>query len=163
MHPLSPRSKDIDWFMMGVGQSYRDNDVTGTYVDVYKRQVKNQYGANSLFSKDLTPIHSISISHPGRHTGAYTNTLGVSGKRSSYIPLTCLLYTSQRFSIHILIYRTEKLRLLDTTIFIHHKLDLSLIHISPIRRGISTMKGYVFVGEKVVCEAEFMAQIVKNK
>ena len=35
--------------------------------------------------------------------------------------------------------------------------------ISPIRRGISTMKGYVFVGEKVVCEAEFMAQIVKNK
>ena len=33
----------------------------------------------------------------------------------------------------------------------------------PIRRGISTMKGYVFVGEKVVCEAEFMAQIVKNK
>ena len=34
---------------------------------------------------------------------------------------------------------------------------------APIRRGISTMKGYVFVGEKVVCEAEFMAQIVKNK
>jgi UDP-3-O-[3-hydroxymyristoyl] N-acetylglucosamine deacetylase/3-hydroxyacyl-[acyl-carrier-protein] dehydratase len=35
--------------------------------------------------------------------------------------------------------------------------------LAPIRRGISTMKGYVFVGEKVVCEAEFMAQIVKNK
>jgi len=35
--------------------------------------------------------------------------------------------------------------------------------ISPIRRGIATMKGYVFVGEKVVCEAEFMAQIIKNK
>ena len=34
--------------------------------------------------------------------------------------------------------------------------------LAPIRRGISTMKGYVFVGEKVVCEAEFMAQIVKN-
>ena len=34
---------------------------------------------------------------------------------------------------------------------------------APIRRGISTMKGYVFVGEKIVCEAEFMAQIVKNK
>ena len=34
---------------------------------------------------------------------------------------------------------------------------------APLRRGISTMKGYVFVGEKVVCEAEFMAQIVKNK
>jgi UDP-3-O-[3-hydroxymyristoyl] N-acetylglucosamine deacetylase/3-hydroxyacyl-[acyl-carrier-protein] dehydratase len=34
---------------------------------------------------------------------------------------------------------------------------------SPIRRGISTMKGYVFVGEKIVCEAEFMAQIIKNK
>jgi len=35
--------------------------------------------------------------------------------------------------------------------------------LAPIRRGISSMKGYVFVGEKVVCEAEFMAQIVKNK
>lgn len=35
--------------------------------------------------------------------------------------------------------------------------------LSPIRRGISSMKGYVFVGEKIVCEAEFMAQIVKNK
>ncbi len=34
---------------------------------------------------------------------------------------------------------------------------------APIRRGISSMKGYVFVGEKVVCEAEFTAQIVKNK
>lgn len=35
--------------------------------------------------------------------------------------------------------------------------------LTPIRRGIATMRGYVFVGEKVVCEAEFMAQIVKNK
>ncbi len=35
--------------------------------------------------------------------------------------------------------------------------------ITPIRRGISTMKGYVFVGEKIVCEAEFMAQVIKNK
>ncbi|MDR0430410.1 MAG: bifunctional UDP-3-O-[3-hydroxymyristoyl] N-acetylglucosamine deacetylase/3-hydroxyacyl-ACP dehydratase [Tannerellaceae bacterium] len=33
----------------------------------------------------------------------------------------------------------------------------------PIRRGISTMKGYVFVGEKLAVEAELMAQIVKNK
>jgi UDP-3-O-[3-hydroxymyristoyl] N-acetylglucosamine deacetylase/3-hydroxyacyl-[acyl-carrier-protein] dehydratase len=31
------------------------------------------------------------------------------------------------------------------------------------RRGIANMKGYCFVGEKVVCEAELMAQIVKNK
>jgi UDP-3-O-[3-hydroxymyristoyl] N-acetylglucosamine deacetylase/3-hydroxyacyl-[acyl-carrier-protein] dehydratase len=35
--------------------------------------------------------------------------------------------------------------------------------ISPIRRGIATMKGYAFVGEKLACEAEFMAQVVKNK
>ncbi len=35
--------------------------------------------------------------------------------------------------------------------------------LAPIRRGISTMKGYVFVGDKIVCEAEFMAQIIKNK
>ncbi len=34
---------------------------------------------------------------------------------------------------------------------------------APIRRGISTMKGYIFVGERIVCEAEFMPQIVKNK
>lgn len=42
-------------------------------------------------------------------------------------------------------------------------LILRLEMISPIRRGISTMKGYIFVGEKLVCEAEFMAQIIKNK
>ena len=35
--------------------------------------------------------------------------------------------------------------------------------LQPIRRGISCMKGYAFVGEKIVCEAEFMAQIIKNK
>jgi len=44
----------------------------------------------------------------------------------------------------------------DTLIF---RLDLT----SEIRRGIANMKGLIFVGEKVVCEAEFMAQIVKNK
>jgi len=42
-------------------------------------------------------------------------------------------------------------------------LILRLEMITPIRRGISTMKGYIFVGEKLVCEAEFMAQIIKNK
>ncbi len=40
---------------------------------------------------------------------------------------------------------------------------LRLELLTPIRRGISTMKGYVFVGEKLTTEAEFMAQIVKNK
>ncbi|MDR1200674.1 MAG: bifunctional UDP-3-O-[3-hydroxymyristoyl] N-acetylglucosamine deacetylase/3-hydroxyacyl-ACP dehydratase [Tannerellaceae bacterium] len=40
---------------------------------------------------------------------------------------------------------------------------LRLELLAPIRRGISTMKGYVFVGEKLTTEAEFMAQIVKNK
>lgn len=33
----------------------------------------------------------------------------------------------------------------------------------PMRRGCAIMKGYAFVGGKVVAEAEFMAQIVKNK
>ena len=42
-------------------------------------------------------------------------------------------------------------------------LILRLELLAPIRRGISTMKGYVFVGDKLVSEAEFMAQIVKNK
>ncbi|MBQ7472615.1 MAG: bifunctional UDP-3-O-[Prevotella sp.] len=35
--------------------------------------------------------------------------------------------------------------------------------ITPIRHGISTMKGYVFVGDQVVSVATFTAQIVKNK
>lgn len=34
---------------------------------------------------------------------------------------------------------------------------------SEIRRGIANMKGYAFIGEKLVSEAEFTAQIVKNK
>lgn len=44
----------------------------------------------------------------------------------------------------------------DTLIF-----HLSLL--SEIRRGCAYMKGYAFVGEKIVTEAEFMAQIIKNK
>lgn len=36
-------------------------------------------------------------------------------------------------------------------------------YLSPIRRGCAVMKGYAFVGEKIVSEAEFMAQIIKNK
>lgn len=43
----------------------------------------------------------------------------------------------------------------DTLIF---KLKL----LAPIRRGIANMKGYAFVGKDVVCEGEFMAQIVKT-
>lgn len=34
---------------------------------------------------------------------------------------------------------------------------------TEIRRGCAVVKGYAFVGEKIVCEAEFMAQIIKNK
>ena len=44
--------------------------------------------------------------------------------------------------------------------------DTLLFHVSlmtEVRRGCATMKGYAFVGDKIVCEAEFMAQIVKNK
>lgn len=44
----------------------------------------------------------------------------------------------------------------DTLIF---KVDL----LAPVRHGISSMKGYMFVGDKVVAEATFTAQIVKNK
>ena len=35
--------------------------------------------------------------------------------------------------------------------------------LQPVRHGISTMKGYIFVGDTVVSEASFTAQIVKNK
>lgn len=40
-------------------------------------------------------------------------------------------------------------------------LNVSLM--TEIRRGCAVVKGYAFVGEKIVCEAEFMAQIIKNK
>jgi len=44
----------------------------------------------------------------------------------------------------------------DTLLF---KVDL----LAPLRHGISSMKGYIFVGDHVVAEATFTAQIVKNK
>lgn len=44
----------------------------------------------------------------------------------------------------------------DTLLF---KVEL----LGPVRHGISSMKGYVFVGDNVVAEASFTAQIVKNK
>lgn len=44
----------------------------------------------------------------------------------------------------------------DTLLF---KVDL----LAPVRHGISSMRGYVFVGDHVVSEATFTAQIVKNK
>ena len=44
----------------------------------------------------------------------------------------------------------------DTLLF---KVDL----LAPVRHGVSSMKGYIFVGDHIVCEASFTAQIVKNK
>lgn len=44
----------------------------------------------------------------------------------------------------------------DTLIF-------KLKYISEIRRGIANMRGLAFVGDTLACEAEFMAQIIKNK
>ena len=35
--------------------------------------------------------------------------------------------------------------------------------LTEIRRGIATMRGLAFVGDHIVCEAEFTAQIVKNR
>ncbi|MCX6259083.1 MAG: bifunctional UDP-3-O-[3-hydroxymyristoyl] N-acetylglucosamine deacetylase/3-hydroxyacyl-ACP dehydratase [Bacteroidia bacterium] len=43
----------------------------------------------------------------------------------------------------------------DTLVF---KLDL----LSPIRRGVANMRGQAFVGDTIVTEGEFMAQIVKK-
>jgi UDP-3-O-[3-hydroxymyristoyl] N-acetylglucosamine deacetylase/3-hydroxyacyl-[acyl-carrier-protein] dehydratase len=34
--------------------------------------------------------------------------------------------------------------------------------LTPIRRGIATMKGYIFVGNQLASEGEFMAQIIEN-
>jgi UDP-3-O-[3-hydroxymyristoyl] N-acetylglucosamine deacetylase/3-hydroxyacyl-[acyl-carrier-protein] dehydratase len=44
----------------------------------------------------------------------------------------------------------------DTIIF---KVEFS----SEVRRGIATMRGLAFVGDKIVSEADFTAQIIKNK
>ncbi|MDE6354825.1 MAG: bifunctional UDP-3-O-[3-hydroxymyristoyl] N-acetylglucosamine deacetylase/3-hydroxyacyl-ACP dehydratase [Prevotella sp.] len=44
----------------------------------------------------------------------------------------------------------------DTLLF---KVEL----LAPVRHGISSMRGYVFVGDHIVSEATFTAQIVKNK
>ena len=44
----------------------------------------------------------------------------------------------------------------DTLIF---KVEL----LAPVRHGISSMKGYIFVGEKIVSECTFTAQITRNK
>ena len=44
--------------------------------------------------------------------------------------------------------------------------DTLIFHVSfltELRRGCAMMKGYAFVGEKIVTECEFMAQILKNK
>ena len=44
--------------------------------------------------------------------------------------------------------------------------DTLIFHVSfmtSLRRGIAQMKGYAFVGDKIVSECEFMAQIIKNK
>ena len=44
----------------------------------------------------------------------------------------------------------------DTLLF-----KVELLH--PVRHGVSSMRGYMFVGDHVVAEATFTAQIVKNK
>lgn len=44
----------------------------------------------------------------------------------------------------------------DTLLF---RLELT----SEIRRGIANMKGWAFIGDKLISEAEFTAQVIKNK
>ena len=42
-------------------------------------------------------------------------------------------------------------------------LQLEVQFIEPLRRGMATMQGKAFVGNKLVCEASMMAQIIKNE
>lgn len=42
-------------------------------------------------------------------------------------------------------------------------LILQMELLAPIRRGICVMKATAFVGEKIVCEGEMMAQVIKDK
>lgn len=44
----------------------------------------------------------------------------------------------------------------DTLIF-------KVILLSPVRHGMSTLQGYIFVGDRLVTEAQFTAQIIRNK
>ncbi len=44
----------------------------------------------------------------------------------------------------------------DTLVF-------KLITTAPIKRGVVQMKGFAYVGKKLVCEGEFMAQVAKTK
>lgn len=44
----------------------------------------------------------------------------------------------------------------DTLVF-------KLITTAPVKRSIVQMKGFAYVGKKLVCEGEFMAQVVKTK
>ena len=44
----------------------------------------------------------------------------------------------------------------DTLIF-------KVSYVTPLRRGCAVMKAYAFVGDQIVAEADFMAQIIKNK
>ncbi len=66
----------------------------------------------------------------------------------------------ERYSTYFLKFNEVKFRSKvvpgDTLIF---RLEL----IEPIRRGLVHMKAYAFVGDRIVTEADFMAQIVKNK
>lgn len=66
----------------------------------------------------------------------------------------------ERFSTYFLAINDVKFRQKvvpgDTLLF---RVEL----LAPVRHGISSMKGYMFVGDKVVSEATFTAQIVKNK
>jgi UDP-3-O-[3-hydroxymyristoyl] N-acetylglucosamine deacetylase/3-hydroxyacyl-[acyl-carrier-protein] dehydratase len=70
------------------------------------------------------------------------------------------LEDAQRYSTYFLKIDNVKFR---------HKVvpgDTLVFHLEmtdEIRRGCALMRGHAFVGGKIVCEAEFMAQIVKNK
>ena len=66
----------------------------------------------------------------------------------------------ERYSTYVLKINNVKFRKKvvpgDTLVF---KIEM----IQPLHRGLTTMRGYAFVGEDEVCEAEVMAQVVKNK
>ena len=66
----------------------------------------------------------------------------------------------ERYSTYVLKINNVKFRKKvvpgDTLVF---KIEM----IQPLHRGLTTMRGYAFVGEDEVCEAEVMALVVKNK
>ena len=139
-----------------MGDLWIDFDNKSPYTD-YRRELNLDDATARISYKqgDVNFKREIFISHPDQ-----SMVMRISADKKQQLSFTCRMNRPERYSTYFMKIDGVKFRQKvvpgDTLLF---RVEL----LAPIRRGISTMKGYAFVGEKVVCEAEFMAQIVKNK